>query len=748
MSVLCRKGLLHPDLQPVQNPDNSIVSIMQKRLPGPWLTHCSQPRQFHCQHHAEKYPGPWLTHCSKPRQFHCQHHLEKAFWTMTYILFKVQTISLSASSTKGLLDPDLHPVQNPDNSIVSIMQKRSPGPNLHAVQNPDNVIVSIMQKRPPRPWLTSCSRPKQLHGQHHAEMISWPWLTRCSKHRQFHCQHHVEKASWTLTYILFKIQTIPLSASCKQSHLDPDLHPVQNPDNSIISIMQKTLLDSDLHTVQNPDNSIVSIMQKRPPGPWLTFCSKPRQFHHQHHAEKVSWTLTYTLCKAQTIPLSASSRKSLLDTDLHAVQNPDNSILSIMQKRPPGPWLTVCSKPRQFQCQHYAEKTSWTLTYILFKTQTIPLSASYRRPGPWLTYCSKPRQFHCQHHVEKASWTLTYILIKIQTIPLSVSCRNGLLDPDLHSVQNPDNCIVSIMQKSPSGPWLTSYSKPRQFHCQHHAKRPPGPWLTSCSKPRQIHCQHHAEQALWTLTYILFKTQTIPLSASCKIGLLDPDLHPVQNPKQFHCQHHAEMITWPWLTSCSKPQQFHCQPNAEKISSPWLTCCSKPRQFHYQHHVVQNPTSTYNVFKVCQYILDCNQMLLHVFWPLPFNIKHDSDMTDQHYISPYDVETNNLFSPHSIDIDKLFCWTERNSCKMVSSERTAAVSLTSRLQSLVISCISVIYCQFTAFVNSEFFTSKIYVCLRRIFSCIQHMAKTFEKVVDWFFSSFPLSIFNTHPSFN
>ena len=246
-------------------------------------------------------------------------------------------------------------------------------------------------------------------------------------------------------------------------------------------------------------------MQKRPPGPWLTFCSKPRSFHCQHHAEKASWTLTYMLFKTQTILLSASCRKCLLDPDLHAVQNPDHSIVSIMQKSPPGPWLTFCSKPRPFYCQHYAKKASWTLTYTLFKTQTISLSAS---------------------------------------------CRKGLLDSGLHAVQNPDHCIVSIMQK-----------------------RPPGLWLTCCSKPRPFYCQHHAKKASWTLTYILFKTQTILLSTSCRKGLLDPNLHPVQNPDHSIVSIMQKTLPGPWLTSCSKP-----------------ICC--------QHHIIQNMISTHNMWKV------------------------------------------------------------------------------------------------------------------------------------------------------
>ena len=93
------------DLQAVQNPDHSIISTMQRRPPGTWLTYCSKPRPFHCQHHPERPPGPWLTFCSKSRPFYCQHHPEKASWTLTYILFKTQTILSLASSRKASWTP-------------------------------------------------------------------------------------------------------------------------------------------------------------------------------------------------------------------------------------------------------------------------------------------------------------------------------------------------------------------------------------------------------------------------------------------------------------------------------------------------------------------------------------------------------------------------------------------------------------------------------------------------------------------
>ena len=232
---------------------------------------------------------------------------------------------------------------------------------------------------------------------------------------------------------------------------------------------RKGLLDSNLQAVQDPNNAIVSIMQKSPCGPWLTSCSKPSL-------------------------LSVSCRKGLLEPDLHPDQNPDHYIVSIIQKRIPWPWLTFWSKPKQSLCQHNAKKAFWTLTHILFKTHSTLLSASCKKglldpdlhpvhaqgqpivsikqkslldpdlhpdqnsnhsivsimqkrpPVIWLTSCWK-QSTHCQHHVEKVFWTLTYILVKTQSSLMSASFIEGLLDPDLHSVKNPDHSIVSIMQK-------------------------------------------------------------------------------------------------------------------------------------------------------------------------------------------------------------------------------------------------------------------------------------------------------------
>ena len=155
------------------------------------------------------------------------------------------------------------------------------------------------------------------------------------------------------------------------------------------------------------------------------------------------------------------------------------------------------------------------------------------------------------------------------------------------------------------------------------------------------------------LTYTLFKTQSTPLSASSR--------------------------------KCSWTLTYNL---------------FKPRAAHSQYHVIQNLISTYNMWKVFQYIIDCCHPFC-IFWPLPLRMKHNSNSTDQHYVSSHDIETNNLFTAYSINRDKWFCWTERKSFKMASSERTAAVSFTSTLQSLVVFCISTIYHQFTASMKNQ-----------------------------------------------
>ena len=115
--------------------------------------------------------------------------------------------------------------------------------------------------------------------------------------------------------------------------------------------------------------------------------------------------LTYKLFKTQNIILSETSRKSQLDADLLPVENPEHAIVSNKQEGAARSSLTSCSRPRACSCQQQAGMASQMLTYILFKTQIMLLSATSRNDWP---------------------------------------------DADLHAVQNPEHTVFSRKQKGPA----------------------------------------------------------------------------------------------------------------------------------------------------------------------------------------------------------------------------------------------------------------------------------------------------------
>ena len=231
---------------------------------------------------------------------------------------------------KGEEGWDLQTILNTGHAVNS--RKRQSDPDLHAVQNPEHALVSNKQEEPARSWLTSCSKPRACY-----------------------CQQQAERDSQILTYILFKTQSMLLSATSRKGQQDPDLHPVQN-----------------------PEHAIVSNKQEGPARSWLTYCSKPRACSCQEQAGRASKILTYKLCKTQSMLLSATSRKSQPDPDLHPVQNPEHALVSNKQEGPARSWLTSCSKPRACYCQQQAGRASKILTYILFKNQSMLLSATSR----------------------------------------------------------------------------------------------------------------------------------------------------------------------------------------------------------------------------------------------------------------------------------------------------------------------------------------------------------------------------------
>jgi hypothetical protein len=52
---------------------------------------------------------------------------------LTYKLFKTQSMLLSATSRKGQLDADLHPVQNQEHALISNKQEEPAAADLQSV---------------------------------------------------------------------------------------------------------------------------------------------------------------------------------------------------------------------------------------------------------------------------------------------------------------------------------------------------------------------------------------------------------------------------------------------------------------------------------------------------------------------------------------------------------------------------------------------------------------------------------------
>ena len=259
--------------------------------------------------------------------------------------------------------------------------------------------------------------------------------------------------------------------------------------------------------------------------------------------------------------LSATSRKSQLDADLHPVQNPEHTRVSNQQEGSARSQLTSCSNPSACSCEQQAGRASQRLTYILVKTQSMLLWARSRKSHPdanlhsiqnpkhayvsnkqegparwWSTDCSKYREHSCQKEAGVASQMLTHILFKTQSRILSVTSRQGQLDSDLHPVQNPEGPLVSNKQEGPARCWLTYWFKPR-----------------ACSYQQQ------AGVASQMLTYILFKTQSMLLSEISRKDQLDADSHAVQNPEGALVSNKQEGPARCWLTCCSKPRVCHQQ---------------------------------------------------------------------------------------------------------------------------------------------------------------------------------------------
>ena len=229
-----------------------------------------------------------------------------------------------------------------------------------------------------------------------------------------------------LTYRLLTDQSMPLSAASRKGQRDADLHTVKTQSMLFSTRNRKGQPDPDLLASQNPEHALVNNKQEGPARYQLTSCSKPRESSSQEEARKVNQILTYILFKTQSMLLSATSRKGPPDPDSHTVQIPEHALVSNKQEGLTRSWLTPFSKCKAHSCQKQAGRASQIPTHILFKTQSMLLSATSRKGQP---------------------------------------------DPDLPPFQNAEHALVSNKQEGPARSSLTSYTKPTACSCQKQAGR-------------------------------------------------------------------------------------------------------------------------------------------------------------------------------------------------------------------------------------------------------------------------------------
>ena len=207
------------------------------------------------------------------------------------------------------------------------------------------------------------------------------------------------------------------------------------------AIRRKGQPDHDLQPVQNPEHALVSNKQEGPARSWLTACSKPRACSCQQQAGTASQILTYSLLKAQSMLLLATSRLVQPDADLHAVQSSEHVLVSNIQKGQPDAALQSVQSPEHTLVSNIQE-------------------------GParcWLTCCSKPRAWSCQQQAERASQILTYTLFQTQSMILSATHSKSQQDADLHPVQNPEHAPVNNKQEGQPNPDLPTIHNQSMF---------------------------------------------------------------------------------------------------------------------------------------------------------------------------------------------------------------------------------------------------------------------------------------------
>ena len=172
------------------------------------------------------------------------------------------------------------------------------------------------------------------------------------------------------------------------------------------------------------------------------------------------------------------------------------------------------------------DRTSQMWLALYLKSKYAFLSNKQRRhTRNWLTSCLKPRTCSCQQNRWEASKMLTYILFKIQSMLLSAISSNSQPEADSHPVQN--HALFRNKPKRLARYRLTNCLMPRAFSHQQQVKRGSQMLTNQLLKRRACSSQQEAREACQMLTYILFKTQSMLLLTSKK-GQPDADLHPVK----------------------------------------------------------------------------------------------------------------------------------------------------------------------------------------------------------------------------
>ena len=222
-----------------------------------------------------------------------------------------------------------------------------------------------------------------------------------------------------LTYFLFKIKSMLLSATSMKDQPDAWLTACQKPRAcSCQQQARKCQPDANLQPVHTP-----------------------RACTCQQQAGGPSWMLTYSLFKTRACSCQLQAAKDRC-------------------------WHTCCLKPRACSYEKQPRKASQMLTYKLFKTQSMLLSATSRKGHQMLTYSLFKTQSMFSSAISREGLPEIYILFKTL---LSATSREGLPDADLHPDQIPGHDFVSYKEGRSTRFWLTAFLKPRAWSCQPQA---------------------------------------------------------------------------------------------------------------------------------------------------------------------------------------------------------------------------------------------------------------------------------------